>query len=217
MNPSKAEPIERKWTTRPQTAIADRIVSAAATGVDGRLAVIDSPDIRTPHVRYVPDHTHLHSASGGQQVKQPKRVLVVANQTAGSTNLLLLLQELTDTSDLRVTVVVPATEPEDQPVDDHGQPMSLDLGKKMASQRLHKTIEEINRLGITVDGFVGPVDPMRAAHEAMQKAIYFDSIVVSTPSPGVSRWLHMDLAHRLGRKYKLPVRRSTEIGSRSLP
>jgi cell pole-organizing protein PopZ len=50
---------------------------------------------------------------------------------------------------------------------------------------------------------VGP-DVMKGLAEVLRRR-QFDEIIVSTLPPGVSRWLHQDLPHRVERKFGLPV------------
>lgn len=133
------------------------------------------------------------------------RVLVIANQTAVSSQLLSRVKALGSVDpDMSVYVVVPATEPRDQPRNDYGKPLHADFGRKLAEGRLEQVLESFRRLGIEIDGQVGSADPMQAAEAAMTDGS-FNLIVVSTLAPGVSRWLKMDLPHRLERRYKLPV------------
>lgn len=133
------------------------------------------------------------------------RILVVANQTVVGSELLAEVERLKRVDpDVELTVLVPATEPKDQPVNDHGQPLHHDLGRKQANERLVHALTAFRKIGASVEGSVGPADPMQAVQEAMTHG-NFDSIVVSTLPVGVSKWLNMDLPHRLERRFGLPV------------
>jgi GABA permease len=58
-------------------------------------------------------------------------------------------------------------------------------------------------LGADVDGDLGDADPLKAAAELLERQ-QFDEIILST-LPAHSRWLAMDLPHRLQRQSGLPV------------
>ena len=55
-----------------------------------------------------------------------------------------------------------------------------------------------------VDGAVGDADPIAAVRKLLETRA-FDEIILATLPAGASRWLRMDLAHRLQRVTKLPV------------
>jgi hypothetical protein len=66
---------------------------------------------------------------------------------------------------------------------------------------------ELNRLwheGAEADGEIGDADPLRAIRNLLHEQ-EFDEIILSTLPPGASRWLRMDLPHRVERSSKLPV------------
>ncbi len=50
--------------------------------------------------------------------------------------------------------------------------------------------------GSHVRGLVGATDPYEAVREALEREPY-DEVIVSTLPQRVSRWLHLDLAHRI--------------------
>ena len=59
-------------------------------------------------------------------------------------------------------------------------------------------------LGATVDGEVGVENVMDAVAECLRVRSY-DEIIVSTLPLGASRWLHVDIPHRLAHKFSIPV------------
>jgi hypothetical protein len=59
-------------------------------------------------------------------------------------------------------------------------------------------------LGADVCGEVGDWSPMLAIEDALMTR-EFDEIIVSTLPTGSSRWLRMDLAHRVAHRFGLPV------------
>src|SRR5215510_973694 len=52
---------------------------------------------------------------------------------------------------------------------------------------------------------VGAADPLQAIAEELRAYPGYDTLVISTLPPGVSRWLKLDLVHRAARKFGLPV------------
>src|SRR5438067_9395199 len=53
-------------------------------------------------------------------------------------------------------------------------------------------------------GEVGDADPLEAANQVLETED-FDEVILSTLPAGISRWVHMDLPHRLGEKVDIPV------------
>jgi len=52
---------------------------------------------------------------------------------------------------------------------------------------------------------VGASDPVQAIAEELRAYSGYDTLVISTLPLGISRWLKLDLLHRAGRKFGLPV------------
>src|SRR5215510_9678187 len=52
---------------------------------------------------------------------------------------------------------------------------------------------------------VGAADPVQAIAEELRAYSGYDTLVISTLPPGISRWLKLDLVHRAARKFGLPV------------
>lgn len=125
------------------------------------------------------------------------RYLVVANQTLGGTGLLGAVQgrALEESS---FQVIVPATDPADERTPAAG------TGTENAQRRLQEALERFRAAGVEASGVVGAADPMEAIRDALA-ADRYAGIIISTLPAGVSRWLHMDLPHRVEREFKLPV------------
>ena len=114
-------------------------------------------------------------------------VLVVANVTAASDELIDALRERADRGACRFTLLVPESSPE-------------------GTTRLDAALERMRTAGLEpVSGQVGDRDPVVAVMEAWDPMRY-DEIVVSTLPGGSSRWLGLDLPRRLGRLTPVPVR-----------
>ena len=77
-------------------------------------------------------------------------------------------------------------------------------GYERARARLDFGLTVLRGLGATVDGVVGHPNPFKAISEVLASRP-FDEVVVFTLPKGISRWLHLDLAHRVKRKFHVPV------------
>jgi hypothetical protein len=116
-------------------------------------------------------------------------VLVVANVTASSDELLAELRERAGRGPAEFTLLLPATG-----------------GDSDAAQReMDRALERMRAEGLEVKGLVGDRDPVVAVHETWDPRSY-DEVVVSTLPTGASRWLQIDLPHRLERVTDVPVR-----------
>ncbi len=114
-------------------------------------------------------------------------VLVIANVTATSPELSAALLERAELNSCRFTLVVPA------PRGPAGR------------ARVQEAVAHLRAEGLTVDGLLGDRDPTAAFHDVWDPAA-FDEIVVSTLPTGPSRWLQVDLPHRIERATGVPVR-----------
>ncbi|MDH3680132.1 MAG: response regulator [Acidimicrobiia bacterium] len=158
-----------------------------------------------------------------------QRVLVVANETLGGRELLLMIEHLNKPRGLSsFHLVVPATHSDNfaaRPlVDERGRVVMDQAGLDEAEQRLQAGIKLIEGLGAEVTGEIGPPDPLvavknvvelerrrrehdlTAAERAGTVSFPFAEILVSTMPHRTSRWLRMDLPHRLARAVDIPVR-----------
>jgi hypothetical protein len=114
-------------------------------------------------------------------------VLVVANLTAGSEELLAALRERADQNACRFTLLVPRSGPE-------------------SAALLEEALEAMRAAGLPkVEGYMGDRDPIVAVMEIWDPR-KFDEIVVSTLPTGVSRWLEIALPRRLERLTSVNVR-----------
>jgi hypothetical protein len=107
-------------------------------------------------------------------------VLVVANQTADS-------QELVDAMRARVT---------------RGPAEFVLLLPRRSTDRaaaglaLERALARMREVGLSVDGHVGDTDPLVAVRETWDPS-RFDEVIVSTLPTHSSRWLLIDLPHRV--------------------
>lgn len=109
-------------------------------------------------------------------------VLVVANQTVDAPALRTALEERARSGPIHVTLLVPV-------------PYSA---RDQARTRIDAAIRGLNDAGISASSMLGHEDPIVAVQEAWNPGLY-DEIVVSTLSAGASRWLQVDLPHRIAK------------------
>jgi GABA permease len=125
-----------------------------------------------------------------------RRYLVVANQTLGGGHLLALLRELAEEPST-FHVLVPASPPVDHTWTD-AQAIVI------ARTRLETALERFRAVGIEATGEVGDGRPLQAIDDALARDS-FDAIVLSTLPPRLSKWLRLDLVHRVQTSFGLPV------------
>ena len=118
-------------------------------------------------------------------------VLVVANVTAGSDELLAALTDRAARNPSAFTLLVPATGGGRQ-------------GREAAERQLAAGLERFRSAGLEAEGSIGDVDPVAAVHDSWDPRRW-DEIVVSTLPTGTSRWLMVDLPQRVERITGVPV------------
>jgi GABA permease len=119
-----------------------------------------------------------------------RSVLVVANLTATSGELLDVLEERAARQPSSFTLIVPAT--------------PFAGGRAAANEKLAEAIERLRGSGLEVDGSVGDADPIVAVTEAWDPRRY-DEIVISTLPMRFSKWLHAGLPERIEKLTGAPV------------
>jgi hypothetical protein len=127
------------------------------------------------------------------------KILVVANRTAESDELLEALKRRAEQGSCQFTLLVPSTP--------HGVAWAADMhsGSGEAEAHVENAVERYRSEGLEVtEGKVGDPDPVAATEDAVNFA-QFDEIIVSTLPRHVSKWLKLDLPHRVERKTGLPV------------
>lgn len=124
--------------------------------------------------------------------------LVVANQTACSAPLMAEVRQRIAAGPAHFHLVVPST-----PVR-HLLTWTEGESRALATERLEKSLAALHELGALATGEVGDANPLAAIGDALLRH-HVDEILLSTFPPGISRWLHQDLPHRIERSYQLPV------------
>lgn len=114
-------------------------------------------------------------------------VLVVANKTAGSAELVRALQERAASGPVAFTLLMPT-----------------DRAHRGGAAVLAKAVELCRAVGLTVEGQLGDSDPIVAVSDLWSPR-RFDEIVVCTLPAGVSRWLRWGLLRRIEQMTDTPV------------
>jgi hypothetical protein len=117
-------------------------------------------------------------------------ILVVANVTATSDELLETLEQRAEQGPTSFTLIIPAT--------------AFGGGRTAAHETLAAAVERLLAVGLEADGIVGNGDPIIAVTEAWDPKRY-DEIIVSTLPMRFSKWLHAGLPERIERLTGAPV------------
>ena len=116
-------------------------------------------------------------------------VLVVANRTAGSDELIDALKRRAERGSVRCTLLMPAGP----------------NGRDEARARLDEAIALMREAGIEADGSIGvDSNPIFCIGEIWDPGRY-DEIVISTFPTGLSHWLRVDLPQRVAKLTDAPV------------
>jgi GABA permease len=119
-----------------------------------------------------------------------KNVLVVANVTAASDELVQAMKDRAAREPVSFMLLVPAT--------------PFGGGRAAARNQLTQACERLRGEGIEIDGIVGNSDPCVAVTEAWDPKRY-DEIIVATLPMRFSKWLHAGLPERIERLTGAPV------------
>jgi hypothetical protein len=127
------------------------------------------------------------------------RVLVMANRTAESPELLDALKARAAEGEAEFTLLIPATA--------HGVAWVADMSAGASEAEHHRDafVDELREEGIPVkEARVGDPDPLAAAQDACNQED-FDEIIVSTLPLHVSKWLRLDMPSKVRAATGLPV------------
>jgi hypothetical protein len=119
-----------------------------------------------------------------------RNILVVANVTATSPELLDELTSRSGREPTSFTLVIPAT--------------ASRGGRAAAMETLSGALERLRQAGLEADGVVGAPDPVVAVTDAWDPKRY-DEIIVSTLPTKFSKWLHAGLPERVLKLTGAPV------------
>ena len=119
-----------------------------------------------------------------------RRILVVAHRTAASPKLLAAVAERAARGPCSFTLLLPRP--------------YWDPDTEEAAITLEFAIPLLDTAaGSHVHGIVGATDPYEAVRQTLEHERY-DEVIISTLPERVSRWVHLDLAHRIER-FGVPV------------
>jgi hypothetical protein len=127
------------------------------------------------------------------------RILVVANETVGGTELRDLLRGKAAGMREDVLVVCPALNSKLRTW------TSDEDGARLAAQsRLDASLSRLREAGVDARGEIGDGDPLQAMEDAL-RTFPADEIVVSTHPPGRSNWLETGVVLRAEQRFDVPV------------
>lgn len=109
-----------------------------------------------------------------------KHLLVVGSQTIDAPELVAWIKREADRQPVHVTLLVPAT----------------DAMRDEVRARLQRAAERLGQAGIETEQLLGDGDPVVAVQEAWNPARY-DEVIVSTFAAPVSKWMQIDVPHRI--------------------
>jgi hypothetical protein len=129
-----------------------------------------------------------------------RRILVVANQTAGGRELLEEIGNRCRGQKCEVMLVSPAL------VGSRAERWAsdIDAGLDLARQRMARSVTALRGIGVEVRAEVGDPDPNMAIEDAL-RVFPADEIVISTLPPEQSRWLEHEVVERTRREVELPM------------
>lgn len=128
------------------------------------------------------------------------KYLIVAHQTALSLDLQCKVSALIG-QDPAAEFAVLVPELPGMPLTWEGE--TVDVARQRAEAARAVLEEKVGaRVFRTV---VGAADPLQAIADELRAYSGYDTLVISTLPPGISRWLKLDLVHRATRKFGLPV------------
>ena len=143
-------------------------------------------------------------AAGVAPTEKPRRVLVMANETANSEELLDELRRIGADSAATYFVVVPASPIETGVAATHGPLDLMEATQQAAQERLDYTLSTLRSDNLDADGALGDQRPLRALAEAVD-SFHPDQIVIATLPPEFSVWHRFDVVDRARAAYGLPV------------
>lgn len=129
------------------------------------------------------------------------RILVIANQTVGGSELLEEIRNRARGRDaVGLLVVAPALTRSrlEQITSD------TDRARAEAEERLGRSLEALRAAGLKAQGSIGDENPVVAAIDAL-RTFGADEVIVSTHPPEQSRWLERGVVEDLRRQVELPV------------
>jgi GABA permease len=128
-----------------------------------------------------------------------RRILVVANETVGGSELLDVLGRKAEHVREEMLLVCPA-------LNSRVRTWTSDEdGARAAAQaRLDASLARLREAGVSARGEIGDGDPLQALEDAL-RVFPADEIVVSTHPPGRSHWLEQGVVDQARTRFDVPV------------
>src|SRR3954469_19414517 len=123
---------------------------------------------------------------------QPKRILVVANETVVGKPLIDAVKKRADEGPIEVHVISPQNQPK------AGYVVYEDTVRDAAENRVKMAVAQLQEIGVEADGEVMDPDPYAATMDALGGETY-DEIIISTHPDTRSGWLRQGLVDRVAR------------------
>jgi hypothetical protein len=128
-----------------------------------------------------------------------RRILVVANETVGGSELREVLRRMAEGVREEVLVVTPAL---NSPLRHWAS--DEDGARESAQGRLDASLAQLARDGIEARGEVGDGDPLQAIEDAL-RTFGADQIVISTHPEGRSHWLERNVVSQARDRFDVPI------------
>jgi GABA permease len=141
---------------------------------------------------------------GAAPTAKPHRVLVLANETANSRELLDELRRIGADTAAKYFVVVPASPIETGTAATHGPLDLAEATQRAAEQRLDYTLTTLRWDNLDADGVLGDYRPLRALADGVD-TFHPDQIVIATLPAEYSVWQRFDVVDRARAAYDVPV------------
>jgi hypothetical protein len=146
-----------------------------------------------------PDVVPEQIAPSRRSAPGEQRILVIANETVGGSELLNRIRELGEGAETQVLVVSPAL---NTPL--RHLASDEDPARAAARERLDRSLARLEQEGIEARGEVGDGDPLQAIDDAL-RTFGADQIVISTHPEGRSNWLERGVVTGARERYTVPI------------
>jgi nucleotide-binding universal stress UspA family protein len=128
-----------------------------------------------------------------------RRILVIANETVGGEALRDRIQERGAGYRTQVLVVSPAL---NTPLRHWAS--DEDPARAQAKERLQRSLERLEQLGIQASGEIGDGDPVQAIEDAL-RTFGADEVIISTHPEGRSHWLERGVVTNARERFAVPI------------
>ena len=128
-----------------------------------------------------------------------RRILVIANETVGGSELLAILRRKAEGVNEQVHVVCPALNSQVRT-----WASDEDGARAAAQQRLDASLARLRQDGVQAQGEVGDGDPLQAIEDAL-RTFGADEIVISTHPEGRSNWLERNVVGDARDRFDVPI------------